>query len=112
MAKESGAGEREEIVWREEARRFETPDGKAYLQYRLLPAATAVMDLAHTYVPASKRGRGLAARLCDAAFAHARRHAMRVLPTCSYISETYLPRNPEWKELVLTEEEPKPSSSM
>ncbi|KAL5225025.1 hypothetical protein ABZP36_011664 [Zizania latifolia] len=125
MAKEGGAGgEREEaegrIVWREEARRFETPDGEAYLQYRLLPqprsssggggATTAVMDLVHTYVPGSKRGQGLAARLCDAAFAHARRHGMRVLPTCSYISDTYLPRNPLWNELVFTEQEPKPSS--
>uniref|UniRef100_A0A0E0KQT0 N-acetyltransferase domain-containing protein n=1 Tax=Oryza punctata TaxID=4537 RepID=A0A0E0KQT0_ORYPU len=124
MAKEGGAGGgvREVVLWREEARRFETPDGEAYLQYRLLAqprssssddggaTAAAVMDMVHTYVPGSKRGRGLAARLCDAAFAHARRHGMRVLPTCSYISETYLPRNPEWNELVLTEKEPKPSS--
>ncbi|KAG8093441.1 hypothetical protein GUJ93_ZPchr0012g20517 [Zizania palustris] len=109
MAKEGAAGgEREAaeggIVWREEAGRFETPDGEAYLQYRLLPqprsssgggrATTAgkpVMDLLHTYVPGSKRGQGLAARLCDAAFAHARRHGMRVLPTCSYISVTLSP---------------------
>ncbi|PUZ47175.1 hypothetical protein GQ55_7G142700 [Panicum hallii var. hallii] len=106
MAKEGGAGERkveapppdrEGIVWREDAGRFETPDGEAFLQYRLLldgdgggappPApAPAVMDMVHTYVPRSKRGRGLAARLCDAAFAHARGRGMRVVPTCSYIS--------------------------
>uniref|UniRef100_J3LXZ3 N-acetyltransferase domain-containing protein n=1 Tax=Oryza brachyantha TaxID=4533 RepID=J3LXZ3_ORYBR len=129
MAEQRGAGEREaaaeEILWREEARRFETPDGGAYLQDRLLAqprsaspscgggggaTAAAVMDLVHTYVPGSKRGRGLAARLCDAAFAHARRRGMLVLPTCSYISETYLPRNPAWNELVLTDKEPKPSS--
>jgi len=30
------------------------------------------MDMVHTYVLRSKRGQGLAARLCDAAFAHAR----------------------------------------
>lgn len=102
MAKEGDAGEREaaeSIVWREEARRFETPDGEAFLQYRLLVqprpssrgggaggAPAAVMDMVHTYVPGSKRGRGLAARLCDASFAHAQRHGMRVVPTCSYIS--------------------------
>lgn len=105
-AKEPGAGGREAaaskevVLWREEARRFETPDCEAYLQYRLLAAAqprsssggggatqaAAVMEMAHTYVPGSKRGRGLAARLCDAAFAHARERGMRVLPTCSYIS--------------------------
>jgi hypothetical protein len=44
-AKEPGAGGREAaaskevVLWREEARRFETPDCEAYLQYRLLAAA-------------------------------------------------------------------------
>jgi predicted GNAT family acetyltransferase len=105
MAKEGGAGERQpsenSIVWREEARKFQTPDGEAFLQYRLVDlsrtssrrggASPAVMDMVHTYVPASKRGLGLAARLCDAAFAHARDHGMRVIPTCSYISVTSSP---------------------
>lgn len=122
MAKEGGAGEREaaedSIVWREEARRFETPDGRAFLQYRLvaLPRASsggatpasAAMDMVHTYVPGSKRGRGLASRLCDAAFAHARRHGLRVIPTCSYISVINLsssltlntPRLPESKSVL------------
>ena len=107
MAEEGGAVKRkveapppetEGIVWREDAGRFETPDGEAFLQYHLLPggggggggapppAAAAVMDMVHTYVPRSKRGQGLAARLCDAAFAHARGRGMRVVPTCSYIS--------------------------
>jgi len=45
-----------------------------------------VMDMVHTYVPQSKCGQGLAARFCDAAFAHARARGMRVLPTCSYIT--------------------------
>lgn len=122
MAKEGGAGEREaaedSIVWREEARRFETPDGRAFLQYRLvaLPRASsggatpasAAMVMVHTYVPGSKRGRGLASRLCDAAFAHARRHGLRVIPTCSYISVINLsssltlntPRLPESKSVL------------
>jgi uncharacterized protein len=99
MANEGVAAERavkapppetESIVWREDKGRFQTPDGEAFLQYRLLDGrgapAAAVMDLVHTYVPRSKRGQGLAARLCDAAFAHARARGMRVLPTCSYIS--------------------------
>ncbi|KAM0873341.1 hypothetical protein ACQ4PT_038138 [Festuca glaucescens] len=128
MAKEGGA-ERQppenSIVWREEARKFQTPDGEAFLQYRLVDlsrtssgrggASPAVMDMVHTYVPGSKRGLGLAARLCDAAFAHARSHGMRVIPTCSYISDTYLPRNPAWNELLYNQDEPKhnnTSSSM
>ena len=63
---------------------FQTPDGEAFLEYRV--PSPAVMDMVHTYVPRSKRGQGLAARLCDAAFAHARGRGMRVVPTCSYIS--------------------------
>ncbi|KAG6529277.1 acetyltransferase At1g77540-like [Zingiber officinale] len=106
-----------EIVWDEKAQRFETEDKEAFLQYQIndillaapgedgeqekakkLPAVA--MDMVHTYVPRSKRGLGLAARLCDAAFAHAQRHSMLVVPTCSYISETYLPRNPAWNSLL------------
>jgi len=102
MAEGGGAAERtveapppetESIMWSEDKGRFETPDGEAFLQYRLLDGhgsgaspAAAVMDMVHTYVPRSKRGQGLAARLCDAAFAHAPARGMRVLPTCSYIS--------------------------
>ncbi|KAM3386992.1 hypothetical protein ACQJBY_010098 [Aegilops geniculata] len=122
---ERGAGERgaaeDSVVWREEAGKFETPDGEAFLQYRLVVqprassggggASPAAMDMVHTYVPGSKRGQGLAARLCDAAFAHARRHGMRVIPTCSYISDTYLPRNPAWNDLVYKVDEPKHSST-
>ena len=91
--KEGGAGgreveapppETESIVWSEDAGRFQTPDGEALLEYRV--PSPAVMDMVHTYVPRSKRGQGLAARFCDAAFAHARARGMRVLPTCSYIT--------------------------
>ncbi|CAO2042287.1 unnamed protein product, partial [Urochloa humidicola] len=119
MAEGGGAGRQEVeapppategIVWREDKGRFETPDGEAFLEYRL--PSPAVMDMVHTYVPRSKRGQGLAARLCDAAFAHARSHGMRVVPTCSYISDTYLPRNPALEELVCKDQYPhhKPSS--
>ncbi|TVU14477.1 hypothetical protein EJB05_37948, partial [Eragrostis curvula] len=101
----------ESIVWREDAGWFETPDGEAFLEYRL--PSPAVMDVVHTYVPRSKRGQGLAAQLCDAAFAHARGNGMRVVPTCSYVSDTYLPRNPALNGLVYKDQEdpkPKPSS--
>uniref|UniRef100_A0A453BZQ8 N-acetyltransferase domain-containing protein n=2 Tax=Aegilops tauschii subsp. strangulata TaxID=200361 RepID=A0A453BZQ8_AEGTS len=77
---ERGAGERgaaeDSVVWREEAGKFETPDGEAFLRYRLVAqprassgrggASPAAMNMVHTYVPGSKRGQGLAARLCDA----------------------------------------------
>lgn len=86
------------IVWDAARRRFQTPDGLAYLEYR--EPRRDVMDLVHTYVPASKRGGGIAGQLCKAACAHARERNLRIVPTCSYVSDTFLPRNPEWRGLV------------
>ncbi|KAJ1271022.1 hypothetical protein BS78_06G096800 [Paspalum vaginatum] len=110
---EAAPPEPEGIVWRDVKGRFETLDGEAFLQYHHLigGGGGAVMDMVHTYVPRSKRGQGLAALLCDAAFAHARSRGMRVVPTCSYISDTYLPRNPALKELVYKDQDPHPKPS-
>ncbi|GAB2240417.1 hypothetical protein Droror1_Dr00020935 [Drosera rotundifolia] len=89
--------------------RFQTEDGEAYLQYCLLHTtisdedggeAVTVMDIVHTFVPPSKRGLGLAGRLCAAAFEHAQSRGLSVVPTCSYVSDTYLPRNPSWNSLL------------
>ncbi|XP_024390259.1 uncharacterized protein [Physcomitrium patens] len=102
------------VVWNAEKSRFATEDGLAYLDYVMLnPAVGAgqsaaepakeVMDLVHTYVPVSKRGLGLAGELCKAAFAHARKHKLLVQPTCSYISDTFIPRHPEWWDVVVPE---------
>ncbi|XP_073003556.1 acetyltransferase At1g77540-like [Typha latifolia] len=113
MAKESvSGGSPLPIVWNEKDERFETEDKEAFLQYRFREvgpgvdpsAKKTVMDMVHTYVPRSKRGLGLAAHLCSAAFDHARRHSVLVIPTCSYISDTFLPRNAEWNTLVYKEE--------
>ncbi|KAI0507781.1 hypothetical protein KFK09_013909 [Dendrobium nobile] len=115
------------IIWNENMQRFETEDKAAFLEYRLIhPAAAAerkgevsaespsveeegkgdrtVMDMLHTYVPRSKRGMGLAKHLCVAAFSHAQSRSMLVIPTCSYISDTFLPQNPSWSPLVYNEE--------
>ncbi|KAJ4756667.1 Acyl-CoA N-acyltransferases (NAT) superfamily protein [Rhynchospora pubera] len=100
-----------EIKWNEETQRFETEDKEAYLQYHLLQIADGktTMDMVHTFVPRSKRGMGLAAKLCDAAFDHARSRDLAVIATCSYISDTYIPKNPAWNSLVYKDE---PKSSM
>ncbi|CAM8886187.1 unnamed protein product [Rhodiola kirilowii] len=87
------------IVWNEKDRKFETSDKQAYLSY-VLREDGKVMDIVHTYVPVSKRGLGLAAHLVVAAFDHAKAHSLSVIPTCSYVSDTFLPRNPDWNSLV------------
>ncbi|KAF5725322.1 acetyltransferase [Tripterygium wilfordii] len=87
------------ILWNESKRRFETEDKEAYIEYVLRDGGN-VMDIVHTYVPSSKRGLGLASLLCVAAFNHAKHHSLSVIPTCSYVSDTFLPRNPSWHPLV------------
>ncbi|PKU84348.1 Acetyltransferase [Dendrobium catenatum] len=91
------------IIWNENMQRFETEDKAAFLEYRGKGDRT-VMDMLHTFVPRSKRGMGLAKHLCVAAFSHAQSRSMLVIPTCSYISDTFLPQNPSWSPLVYNEE--------
>ena len=46
------------------------------------------------------RGRGIAEQLCKAAFEHAKREQLTVLPSCSYIGEAYLKRHPEYESMT------------
>ncbi|RAL44709.1 unnamed protein product [Cuscuta campestris] len=98
---ESGGGAvgAPKIVWNEGTRRFETEDKEAYLEYELKHGGRT-MDILHTYVPPSKRGLGIAALLSESAFSHAKAHSLAVIPSCSYISDTFLPRNPSWNSVL------------
>lgn len=78
--------EKNRIVWNEKDKKFETIDKVAYLEYEV---RGKVIDITHTYVPPSKRGLGLAAHLCVAAFSHAQNHSLSVIPTCSYVSVSF-----------------------
>ncbi|XP_050237624.1 acetyltransferase At1g77540-like [Mercurialis annua] len=102
-AQPSAAAEPPKIVWNESGKRFETEDKEAYLEY-VARNDGKVMDIIHTYVPRSKRGLGLAFHLCVAAFNHANSHSISVIPTCSYVSDTFLPRNQSWNSVVYSED--------
>jgi len=58
------------------------------------------LDLYHTYVPEVFRGRGIAERLCRAGFEYAKANGLTVIPSCSYISDAYLKRHPEYEPLT------------
>ena len=58
------------------------------------------LDLYHTYVPEVFRGRGVAERLCQAAFEYAKANRLTVIPSCSYIAGAYLKRHPEYEPLT------------
>jgi uncharacterized protein len=84
-------------VQHEPGRFFIACDGEeAELVYEL---RGNVLDVRHTWTPPRLRGRDIAARLTDAAFAHARAQGFRVRPTCSY-TQTYVARHPEVGEMV------------
>lgn len=58
-----------------------------------------VMRIHHTSVAAPVSGRGIAARLVEAAFEYASAHGLKVEPWCSYV-RTYFRRHPETQALL------------
>ena len=70
---------------------------EACLMYRL---ADKQIDLYHTYVPEIFRGRGIAEKLCKAAFEYAKANTLTVIPSCSYVSDAYLKRHPEYESIT------------
>lgn len=74
-----------------------TVDGaKAYLDYRL---EDRLMVVTHTWVPDEIGGRGIASRLVQAAFEHAREAGLRVRPDCPYVA-AWSKRHPESHALL------------
>ena len=70
---------------------------EAVLMYR---QSGREIDLYHTYVPEVFRGRGIAEKLCKAAFEYAKANQLTVVPSCSYISDAYLKRHQEYEPLT------------
>jgi uncharacterized protein len=65
--------------------------------YTLSPG---VMHIHHTGVHPSLQGRGIAAQLIATAFEHAREHALKIDPVCSYV-QVYIRRHPEVQAWVV-----------
>jgi uncharacterized protein len=68
------------------------PDGEAELLYGEF--AEDVLDLQHTEVPPSGRGKGIGDALVRAALAFARERGARVMATCPYV-QAWLRRHPD-----------------
>ena len=64
---------------------------RPYLTY-LVDKSSGTIDLNHTFVPKEMRGRGIAKALCDRAFMYAEKHSFKVIPSCSYVKDTYMTR--------------------
>jgi predicted GNAT family acetyltransferase len=79
--------------------RFELErDGQvAHLDYNL---TGKVLQLIHTEVPESLRGKGMASALAESALQWAREHQVKVDVICPSVA-TYLKRHPEYSDLVI-----------
>ena len=80
------------------ARRFEAAIDKLLCRcdYRM---HGGTMMLVHTEVPPQLEGRGFASMLVRAAFDHARKNGLDVLPVCSFVS-AWVRRHPEVEPLL------------
>jgi predicted GNAT family acetyltransferase len=52
-------------------------------------------------VPDSFRGQGTAGRLATTACEFAASRGLSIVPTCSYIRDTFLPKHPQFARLVV-----------
>jgi len=71
--------------------------GTAVLAYT--PAGADVLELYSTFVPPGDRGRGIAARLVEAAVGYARAEGFRLIPTCWYVAR-WMREHPEHADLL------------
>ena len=82
-----------------QAQRFtaSVASGTAVLAYT--PAGPGVLELYSTYVPAADRGKGVAARLVEAAVGYARTEGLRIIPSCWYVAH-WIQQHPEHADLL------------
>ena len=80
-----------------ERHRFETEvDGHVgYVEYAL---GGGVMSINHTIVPGAIGGRGIAAKLVQAAVDFAQAEGLKIDPQCSY-AEAWMRRHPQYDDL-------------
>jgi predicted GNAT family acetyltransferase len=88
-----------EVQHRESGQRFtaRTGSGLAFISYERPDERT--IDLQHTVVPETDRGRGVGASLVEAAFNHARKNGLRVIATCPFV-KAWLEKHPEHQDAV------------
>lgn len=71
---------------------------ESLLSFRILP--DGIWDYHHTFVPPRLRHRGIAKQLVEFALEHARKHGLKVLPSCSYV-RAYVDQHPEWRDILV-----------
>ena len=91
-------------------RRFQIrlSDGAAVLDYRV--HEPRVMELTHTFVPSSARGKGVAAALVKGGLDYARANNFRVIPSCWY-AEKFFSTHAEYADLLVADDDAPPKAA-
>lgn len=86
------------VIHDEKVSRFEILESGqiAYLQYI---QDQGVMNIVHTFVPASLEGQGIGSTLVKYALDYARDAHLKVIPSCSFV-DAYIKRHREYEEIV------------
>ena len=81
------------VVNNPQKRQFEIQLGQemGLLAYRQRPGQ---IELMHTEVPMSQRGKGIGERIVKFALDYARQNQLEVIPSCKFV-QAYLKRHPE-----------------
>jgi uncharacterized protein len=81
------------VVNNPQKRQFEIKLGQeiGLLAYRQRPGQ---IELMHTEVPISQRGKGVGEQIVKFALEYARQNQLRVIPSCKFV-QAYLKRHPE-----------------
>ncbi len=76
-----------------------SPEGKLLAEVTFPPVSADVVDINHTFVDDSLRGRGIADALLRAAVAQLREQNQHARASCSY-AKVWFERHPEQQELL------------
>lgn len=74
-------------------------EGGAEAEMTYSKSGDGPMVINHTGVPPAFEGRGIAAKLVNAAIADARSENFKIRPVCSYVVAQFR-RHPEWSDLL------------
>lgn len=72
------------------------PGKYAYLGYRV---ENGVLFIDSTYTPPEHRGKGIAAKLVEAAISYSKENGLRIAANCDY-AKKYFERHPEYSQLL------------
>jgi predicted GNAT family acetyltransferase len=78
--------------------RVRLPEGEGELIYAAIAPRT--LELVHTEVASSLRGRGVGDALVETALAYAREHGLKIVATCPYV-QRWLTKHPEQNDIVI-----------